>query len=392
MAGRKKKEVDSEDLLATIVDQSNEDIYGGIFSEENAFFVTPKHFYSLGVPPIDALVGGYEGGLACGKITEIYGGEASGKSEFVQLLAHNFLVEHPTGIVIYYDIEGGIDDKKIAARPMFKNNRCAILKAKNIESLLRDIETKTQKIHEVKTGTPVLMIVDSLKALVSKIEQDGEIGDQHYAPIARAMSSGLPHIVPILEQTTTHLVFVNQVREDIGGSAFAELKSPGGRALKFFATYRIKSAKTGKFYFKTKSGDDKGFPDGAMHSLTTVKNRRVPPLRKVEIPIIYTANEEMWGPSGFNPAWSVFSVLQKNKYIKQGKYCHLEGHEDEKFTKEEWGKIYRDTSHPLYVPIQTAFEDWKAKLFGATSLGYFPEIEVNETVDESELDPGDVED
>lgn len=379
MARGKKQTADPEseaDFIRGLA-EGDDDVSGFVFGLEDNNIMAPKYFYSTGLPPLDIIIG--EGGFASGKITEIFGPERTGKSELVQTICESFLNTQRgnKGIVVYFDQELAIDDKKLEACPVFNDERMIILVARSAEKLFKHIIKTVTAIDNRKSGTPVLVVVDSVAALETEEQADNEVGKKFVSPLARVMSSALPKIRPVLQRTNAHLLFVNQIRDNIGAPAFVEPESPGGRALKFFADYRIRTQFMGNYYFKgSANGEAKGYPDGLKIKLKTIKNKRVPPLRDMEIPLIFERGP--WGKSGFNPAWAVYYVLHKAKKITAtGGVNYITGKKDAgTFSKEEWGSVFSDPSNPIYLAAMQALSEYGETVMSSTSLGAFDDDDV----------------
>lgn len=344
-------------------------VFGGELEDT---FITPKYHFSTGVRAIDTVIG--EGGFASGKISEIFGAERSGKTELVQRTNEQFLLDYPTGIAIYYDQELSIDDKKLEGSAWIGCDRLMVSVANTAEDLFNDIEKKVKHIYNNGIEVPILISLDSLAAVETKAEAAGEVGDAHVAPLARVMSAALKKIKPVLMKTNAHLMVINQVRDNIGGGPFTSNSTPGGRALKFYADYRIRVSKVGNFHYR-KLKDKKPPPDGFIASFMTAKNKRVAPDREIEVPLVFRDGD--WGRSGLNDCWGVFQVLQKAKaFSVGGGYYSLKGKADDgtplkeiaNFEKVEWPGIYRDPQHPLKPYIDRAFASWENNLMNSTTL------------------------
>lgn len=358
---------------------SDKDVDGFVYGHEADDVIAPKYFYPTGLPPLDIIIG--EGGFASGKITEIFGPERTGKSDLILTLCECFLNTFPDGIVVYYDQELSIDDKKLEATPVLRDKRMLIFVGKTAEKVFAHIESTVFKIAERKSTTPILIALDSVAALETEAQAEGEVGKTHVAPLPRVLSNAFRRIKPILQRTNAHAIFTNQIRDNIGAPAFVEPESPGGRALKFYADYRIRTSPRGNFYFKSSpDGTAKGYPDGLKIGFKTIKNKRVPPLREVEIPLIFERGP--WGKSGFNAAWSVYYFLHKVKKITAaGGVNYITGSKDAgTFSKDDWGAIYSDPTHPITVAAMAALAEHGKKMMNSTSLGMFNEGDSEESI------------
>ncbi|MCL5459388.1 recombinase RecA [Loigolactobacillus coryniformis subsp. coryniformis] len=182
---------------------------------------------SSGITSLDIALGG---GYAKGRIVEVYGPESSGKTTLA--LAAVAEVQKSGGTVAYIDAENAMD-------PVYARNLGV-----NIDELYLSQpgtgEEALQIVDElVRSAALDLIVVDSVAALVPKAEIDGEIGDSHVGLQARLMSQGLRRLAGELNTAKTALIFINQLREKIGVMFGNPETTPGGRALKFYATQRV---------------------------------------------------------------------------------------------------------------------------------------------------------
>lgn len=339
--------------------------YSFVFgSDLGADEFVPKFHISTGVEPIDILLG--NGGFASGKISEIYGSEKTGKSELAQNTCINFLRKWPDGVVIYCDQEDAIDDKKLTQSPEMRSDNFLAISCETVEDLFTYLIEVVTKLYKAQTDRPVLIVVDSLGLIETRLEFESAIGDQNYAPLARAMSSGLRKIKKLIAKTNAHLLFLNQTRTKIG-SMFEPDTTPGGKALKFAADYRIQTSNMGKFNFMGSEKDSKKPQDGFLIQLRTIKNKRATPMREVVVPLIFHSGT--WGKSGFNNCWAVFTTLNKAgkiKHVSKGSYCLTTDLEKRLFTKQEWPLVFKDAEFTKMV--RKAMRAWGRALMDQNSL------------------------
>ena len=211
------------------------------------------------------------GGLPRGKVIEVYGPEASGKTS----LCLHFIaeVQKAGGRACFIDAESGMN--KVYA----KRVGC------NIDTLLHakpdtgeDALNMIRKL--VENNVVDIVVVDSVAALVPIAAYDGEIGDSHYALHARLLSDGLRILATPLGKTRTTLVFINQLRMNIGQKFGNPEVTPGGRALKFYSTVRLDIRKKEFVKFgEVVVGNDA--------LIRVVKNKVAPPHREALVRIIY---------------------------------------------------------------------------------------------------------
>lgn len=210
------------------------------------------------------------GGLPRGRIVEIYGPESSGKTT----LALHIVAEAQKlgGNCAIIDAEHALDPKY--ARNIGVDTKHLVVSQPNSgEEALQILNTM------VKDGTFSVVVVDSVAALVPNSELNGEIGDAHMASQARLMSQALRVLTGAISHTNTLVIFINQIRTNIGGYGNPETTA-GGRALKFYASVRLDIRRTATI----KKGD---VSVGSQSRVKVVKNKVSAPFRQAEFQIIY---------------------------------------------------------------------------------------------------------
>ena len=214
------------------------------------------------------------GGVPRGRIVEIYGAESSGKTT----LALHIIAEAQKagGTVAFIDAEHALDPVYAKALGV------------NIDELLisqPDTGEQALEISDmlVRSGAMDVIVVDSVAALVPKAEIEGEMGDQQMGLQARLMSKALRKLTGSISKSDTVMIFINQIREKIGGFSFVpgvQTTTSGGRAIKFFTTVRLEVKRVGS----VKQGDD---VIGSEVVVKVTKNKVAPPFKEAKFNVMY---------------------------------------------------------------------------------------------------------
>jgi len=233
------------------------------------------------------------GGMPRGRIVEIYGGESSGKTTLsLHVIAE---AQRKGGVCAFVDAENAMDPD-YAKRIGVNTEDLLISQPDSGEQALQIVETL------VKTGNIDVIVVDSVAALTPQREIEGEIGDQHIGLQARLMSQACRKLSALIAKTKTVLIFINQTRMKVGMVFGNPETTPGGLALKFYASVRINLTRTAQI----KSGDE---IVGNRVKAKVVKNKVAAPFRTAEFDIYY--NE------GISQAADVLRVAMNNGAVKQ---------------------------------------------------------------------------
>ncbi|MBN2016793.1 MAG: recombinase RecA [Candidatus Cloacimonetes bacterium] len=220
---------------------------------------------------LDAALG--VGGIPRGRITEIYGEEASGKTTLALHIAAE--AQKMGGVIAFIDAEHALDPS-YARKLGINTDEMLISQPDNGEQALEIAETL------VRSNAVDLIVVDSVAALVPQTEIEGDMGDSHVGLQARLMSQALRKLTGIINKSNCALIFINQTRMKIGVTPYmSPTTTTGGVALKFYSSVRIE-VKSGP---KIKSSSNEIL--GNVIWVKIVKNKLAPPFRSVQFDIIY---------------------------------------------------------------------------------------------------------
>lgn len=208
------------------------------------------------------------GGLPRGRIVEIYGPEASGKTTIaLQTIAQ---AQKQGGVCAFIDAEHALDP--VYATKLGININDLIVSQPDFGEQALDIAEML-----IRSAAVDVIVIDSVAALVPKTELEGEMGDSHVGLQARLMSQALRKLTPVVHKSKTLLIFINQVRQTINAMPFAPKEiTTGGNALKFYSSVRLEVRRVESI--KDKDGNIKG----NRVKIKVAKNKMAPPFKVIE--------------------------------------------------------------------------------------------------------------
>ncbi|NDV62095.1 recombinase RecA [Puniceicoccales bacterium CK1056] len=254
-----------------------------------------------GCPSIDLALG--VGGLPRGRVSEIYGPESSGKTTLCLALIAQ--AQRAGGNAVFVDVEHALDPRYARIVGVDIDN-LMVSQPESGEDALNITETL------IRSGAIDIIVIDSVAALVSKNELDGQFGDSTVGLQARMMSQAMRRLTAAIHRTNCVCLFTNQIREKIGVMFGNPETQPGGRALKFFASIRMDIRRIGAIK------DTSGAVKGNRTRIKVVKNKVAPPFTECEFDIMY--NE------GISRTGSVLDLGLEHKILeKKGSWISYEG-------------------------------------------------------------------
>ncbi len=297
---------------------------------------------STGILPLDLALG--TGGVPRGRVIEIYGPEASGKTTVcLSLIAE---AQKNGGAAAFIDVEHALDPQWAQTLGV------------NLDDLLisqPDTGEQALEITEtlIRSGGVDVIIVDSVAALVPRAELEGDMGDSVMGVQARLMSQALRKLTAVISKSKAVVVFTNQLRQKIGVMFGNPETTPGGMALKFYASVRMDSRKIESL----KDGDR---VIGGRHRVRVVKNKVAPPFRIAEFDVMHDGVSK---EGGLLDVALEYNVLTKSgAFIKHGTQIIGQGKEAAKQYLKETPKVAKEISDAVWKIIHSGHAQTKVAL------------------------------
>lgn len=303
------------------------------------------------------------GGIPIGRIIEVFGPESAGKTT---LALTCIAAAQASGLTAaFVDVEHALDTEW-AAKLGVNLDELLLSQPDSAEEALDIVELLS------KTGEVGIVVLDSVAALTPQAELDGEIGDSHIGLQARLMSQAMRKLKGECSRTGTVALFINQIREKIGVMYGSNETTPGGRALKFYASVRIEAKRGGS---AIKIGDTSiGFPTKAK----IVKNKVGPPFVTAEFNIMFGTHGYDAGVDKMESLMTI-AVRTTGVFDKSGSWLEFDGKKMMGMTA--W-KDYVRENPAVFIAIRNKTYDMALGNAGSKSL---VEMSDEEIIDEEEV-------
>ena len=300
------------------------------------------------------------GGLPKGRIIEIYGPESGGKTTVtLHAIAET---QKLGGMAAFIDVEHALDP--VYAKSLGVDiDHLIVSQPDTGEQALEIMETLA------RSGAIDIVVLDSVAAMVTKAEIDGEIGDSFVGVQARLMSAAMRKLTSVISKSNTVAIFINQVREKIGVMYGNPETTPGGRALKFYASVRIEVRKGEKIV-------DGGEIIGYTTKCKVVKNKVAPPFKETQFDMIFG--------EGISRLGEIITMGEELGFIKKSGAWYSYNGERLGQGKEKTKKFLKENDD-LRLEIEGKIKENMSKLDMSASEDDSDKADTSETAAENEL-------
>jgi len=287
---------------------------------------------STGILPLDLALG--VGGVPRGRIIEVYGPEASGKTTVCLSIISE--AQKHGGVAAFIDAEHALD-------PQWAE----LLGVKLDDLLISQPDTGEQALEIAETlirsGGVDIIVIDSVAALVPRAEIEGEMGDSMVGVQARLMSQALRKLTAVISKSKAVVIFTNQLRQKIGVMFGNPETTPGGLALKFYASVRMDSRK-----IETLKDGDRVI--GSRHRIRIVKNKVSPPFRTAEYDVMHDGISKEGAIIDVGVELGV--VSKSGAFLKYGSQMLGQGKEAAKLYLKENVKVAKEIAEAIWKAVK----------------------------------------
>lgn len=279
---RKKtaKSPETDDFTSDLIKSLNKD-HGSRIAYNLSVDESPTHvkaWVSTGIRQLDYIVANRkDGGLPCGRIVEIFGPPSIGKSHIALQIARN--TQAMGGVVVYIDTENGTSVENLGLLGIDVSKRFVFIETACTEEVFEVAESTITKARGLNKDVPITIVWDSVAASSPKAELTGDYDKDTIGLQARSISRGMRKITQVIGNTNTLFICLNQTRTKIGVMYGDPTTTPGGMAIPFHSSTRIKLGAGSPI--KNKKGDVVGINVSAK----TIKNKVAPPFRSCQFEI-----------------------------------------------------------------------------------------------------------
>lgn len=278
---RKKDEIEQvtseeDDLIQDILSDLNKKNPETAMLLESSTRAQAQGWIPSGCIDLDNILGG---GYPLGRIVEVYGAESNGKSTVAMHAVAE--VQKMGGVAVYFDTEHAMN-KQRAKEIGINLSKLIYAQPSTMEEVFEQTETIIEKVSS-KSDRPILIVWDSVASTPVQAELDGAYDDQFVGVHGRVMSQALRKINAIINHSKTCFMAVNQTRDKVGVMFGNKTTTPGGKALKFYASIRLEVVKIGQY----KEGNEVA---GIKCIGTATKNKLYPPFGKANFNILFDSD------------------------------------------------------------------------------------------------------